>query len=87
MMDNHVFADYPDDEAPWEDSSTCQVCGTALIDDLSDFVERLCFACAHPPDPEPPPWTHRLSGLWFQFRHWPTRVRVRRDLAHRGLPF
>ena len=85
--DDDGYADYDDDDH-YGESSGCRDCGTVLLDDLDDFVERLCFPCAHRVySEEPVAWRYRLSLLLFQLRTWPIRLRIRREIAKSGLPF
>ena len=85
--DDYGYADYDDDDR-YGESSGCRDCGAVLLDDLDDFVERLCFSCAHRVYfEEPVAWAYRLSLLLFQVRTWPIRLRIRRAIAKSGLPF
>ena len=80
-----VFDEFEDEDP---DPAGCRECGAALVDDLSDFVERLCFRCAHRACvAEPLPWGYHLQLLLFQVRTWPLRLRIRRAIAKSGLPF
>ncbi len=80
-----VFDEFEDEDP---DPAGCRECGAALVDDLSDFVERLCFSWAHRACvAEPLPWGYRLQLLLFQVRTWPLRLRIRRAIGKSGLPF
>lgn len=39
-----MYDDYDDEDFPRPDN-LCRLCGDVLLDDLSDFVERVCFPC------------------------------------------
>ena len=85
--DDYGYVDYEDDDDDG-DASGCRDCGAVLLDDLDDFVERMCFSCAHRAYlEEPVPWGYRLRLLLFQVRTWPVRLRIRREIAKSGLPF
>lgn len=55
---------YEDDPEEEDDASGCWGCGDALMDDLSDFDERRCLACAYRAYIEHPErWGYRLLAF------------------------
>ena len=78
---------YEDDPEEEDDASGCWECGDALMDDLSDFDERRCLACAYRAYIEHPErWGYRLRLLVFALLHLADPAPDPATITGSGLP-